>query len=130
MRINKPALFRSLDYNPHEGQLRVHQSKARHRVVACGARFGKSTLGAHESIAELLQPRGRVIVWLVAPNYELTRRIFERVVMTLEQRLHHRVQSYSPRDHEVVVTNLAGGTSILRAKSADSRVSLLGEALD
>jgi len=129
-RLRKIELFSDLGYEPHEGQMRVHRSKARHRTVACGVRWGKSTLGAYESIAELLTPRGDALGWLVAPTFELTRRIFERVVMVLEQHLKHRVLRHSPREHEIAVVNLGGGISILKAKSADSRVNLLGEALD
>ena len=42
-RLDKAALFDLLGYTPHEGQQRVHDSKAKRRVVACGVRFGKST---------------------------------------------------------------------------------------
>lgn len=129
-RLSKRALFQLLAYEPHPGQLRVHRSRARHRVLACGTRWGKSTLGANESIAELLEPRENATGWLVAPTYDLTRRIFDRVTIALHQHLAHRIQKYAPREHEIVVTNLGGGTSILRAKSADNRVSLLGEGLD
>jgi len=129
-RLDPLALFEDLGYRPHPGQLLVHRSKARHRVLACGTRWGKSTLGANETIAELLEPRENGLGWLVCPTYDLTRRIFDRVVMTLHQHLKHRVQRYLPREHEIAVTNLGGGTSILRAKSADNRVSLLGEGLD
>ena len=50
-RLNKAAFFKSLGYEPHEGQLRVHLSKASRRVLCCGARWGKSLCGAVEGLA-------------------------------------------------------------------------------
>jgi hypothetical protein len=99
-------------------------------VVACGTRWGKSTHAVHEAIAALLEPRDRALGWIVAPTYELTRRVFERVVVTLHQYMPHRVKSYDQRGHSIVVTNLGGGTSELRARSADRPAGLLGDALD
>jgi Terminase large subunit, T4likevirus-type, N-terminal len=129
-RLEKEALFADLGYCPHAGQLRVHRSKARHRVLACGARWGKSTAAAMEAVAELLLPRESGLGWLVAPTYDLTRRIHDRVVMLIQERLVHRIQNYRPREHTISVTNLGGGISVLTAKSADQPVSLLGEGLD
>ena len=44
-RINKRAFFADLGYEPHPGQLEVHTAHAPRRVVACGARWGKTTCG-------------------------------------------------------------------------------------
>lgn len=130
LRLRRGDLFRSLGYVPHPGQLEVHRSRAPRRVVACGTRWGKSTLAVYETIAALLEPRGKTLGWIVAPTYELTSRVFGRVVDVLHERLRHRVVVYSQQGHWIQVVNLAGGTSELRARSADKPAGLLGEALD
>jgi hypothetical protein len=128
--LDREALFEMLGYEPHEGQWQVHRSKAPRRVVACGTRWGKSTVAVFETIASLLEPRERALGWLVAPTYELTRRIFERLVAVLHDRMRHRIRKYDPRAHVIVVVNLGGGYSELRARSADRPAGLLGDALD
>jgi hypothetical protein len=60
----------------------------------------------------------------------LTDRIYEQVHSILHRRMKHRVVSVVPREHKLVVCNLGGGLSELRAKSADRPASLLGEGLD
>jgi hypothetical protein len=129
-RLRKGELFRALGYQPHPGQALVHASASRRRVMACGTRFGKSTVGIHEVIAALLAPATQSLGWLVAPNYDLTSRIFKRVVELLEARMPHRIVAFHAREHRLLVANLGGGVSEVRAKSADSSVSLLGESLD
>jgi hypothetical protein len=128
--LRKRELFAMLGYLPHPGQELVHRSKAPRRVLACGVRWGKSTCAAMEAVAAVLDPRASCTGWIVAPTYDLTDRIFKRVVSILEGKLKHRVRGVYPREHRILVTNLGGGVSELRAKSADNPVSLLGEALD
>ena len=55
-RLEKTELFRFVGYEPHEGQLEVHLSKAPRRVLACASRWGKSTCAAMEAVAALLAP--------------------------------------------------------------------------
>jgi len=128
--LRKLALFQHLGYVPHETQLVVHESRSKRRVVACGTRWGKSVLAAHETIAELLYPRERAMIWLVAPTYELTKRIAERVVMTLQTHLPHRVVKLDAKDRSITIANLGGGETVLRARSADRPVGLLGDSVD
>lgn len=128
-RLDKDRLFESIGYDPHEGQLLIHRSKKRRRVLACGTRFGKSTCAAMEIVAGLLEPREATLGWVCAPTYELTKRVMDRVTLALHQHVPHRVESF-PREQRLRVVNLAGGTSELRGKSADQPAGLLGEALD
>jgi hypothetical protein len=108
----------------------VHASAARRRVLACGVRWGKSTCAAMEAVAALMEPREKALGWIVAPTYGLTKAIFERVRIVVLQRLSHRVVEDAEGDYRLTVTNLAGGQSVLQAKSADNSASLLGEAID
>lgn len=130
VRLDKAALFEALGYAPHAGQLEIHRSNARFRVVSCGVRFGKSTLAIYECLAEMMAPRAESIGWVVAPTYDLSERIFGRVLAVVNKRLKHRIRLISERDRRVVLVNAGGGRSELRAKSADNSDSLLGEGLD
>jgi hypothetical protein len=130
LRLRKDELFRMLEYEPHPGQLLVHRSRAKRRVLACGTRFGKSTCAAMEAAAAMLEPRENALGWVVAPTLSLTDRIFKQVVQALRSRFPLRIREHSPRDHRISVINLGGGVSELKAKSADRPDGLLGEALD
>jgi hypothetical protein len=129
VRFRKRELFHMLGYEPHAAQLAVHKSTARRRVVAFGARGGKSTCAAMEAVAALLEPNDRCLGWLVGPTYDLTDRIFTRVCESMLRQFAHRIVHMSEREHRIVVRNLGAGLSELRAKSADKPASLLGESL-
>lgn len=69
------AFKRLFGYTPHGVQLRIHASKARFRIVAAGARGGKSILGGVEAAYQLLFP-GRHI-WFVSSVYDLADKEFD-----------------------------------------------------
>ena len=52
------------------------------------------------------------------------------VVGIVEEKLPHRLLDLNLRERRIVVRNLSGGTSEMRAKSADNPTSLLGAGLD
>jgi hypothetical protein len=128
--LGKRALFEALGYRPHPGQLLVHRSRAPRRVLACGSRWGKTVCAAYEAVAAMLEPREKSLGWIVAPSHDLADRVFRRIVDVVETHLKHRVRAISPREQRIVLTNLGGGTSEVRGKSADRLYSLLGEGLD
>ena len=130
MRLSKPALFELLGYTPHAGQLAVHRSMAPRRVLACGVRWGKSTVAVMEATAALLNPSEHTLGWSVAPTYELARLVFDRVVWNLETYFRHRIKELDLREHRLVVINFGGGRSELRGKSTDNPTSLLGQGID
>ena len=130
MRLNKPALFKMLGYEPHPGQLAIHNSRASRRVVACGVRFGKSLCAAMEALAAAMEPRERSIGWIVAPTYDLSERVFNQVVLIAAAHLKHRIVKISEHDRKIVLHNMGGGLSEIRGKTADNPMSLLGEGLD
>ena len=69
--LNKRALFADLMYEPHPGQLEIHDSTAPRRIVACGVRWGKTLCAAMEGLAAAMQPAERSVGWVVAPTYDL-----------------------------------------------------------
>ena len=48
--LNKRALFADLMYEPHPGQLEIHDATAPRRIVACGVRWGKTLCAAMEGL--------------------------------------------------------------------------------
>jgi hypothetical protein len=129
-KLNKLALFRSLNYEPHAGQLEIHKSDAPRRIVACGVRWGKTTAAAMEGLAAALEPKERSVGWICAPTYDLAQRVHREMQVVALTHLRHRVVAMKESEHRLILRNLGGGLSEVRAKSADNPVSLLGEGLD
>ena len=127
--LDKRALFRDLGYEPHPGQLEVHMSPAPRRVLVCGVRWGKTTVGVMEAIAALMQPCDESMGWVVGPDHFTADRILKKVQVKLEKYLAHRIVEIDNRRHRIVVRNLGGGLSVVEGRSADSPHSLLGEGL-
>jgi len=130
IRLNKTALFEQLGYVPHEGQSLVHRSRAKRRVLACGSRWGKSVCAAMEAIAAAMEPRKRSMTWVVAPTLDLADKVYREVVIVVAEHLKHRLVEIKQHDKRLILRNLGGGLSEVRAKTADNPVSLLGEGLD
>ena len=128
--LNRARLFRDLGYTPHPGQIEVHRSLARKRVVACGVRWGKSMCAAMEGIAAALEPCERSIGWVVAPTYDLADRVFREIQIVAYKHLRHRIVTMKEGERRLILRNMQGGLSEIRGKSADNPVSLLGEGLD
>lgn len=128
--FSKPALFQSLEYIPHSGQIEVHKSEAMRRVVACGVRWGKTLCAAMEGIAAAMHPRQSSIGWICAPTYDLADKVFREIEMIALEKLKHRLMVHKSAERRIILRNMAGGPSEIRGKSADNPVSLLGEGLD
>lgn len=128
--IDRRVLFEDLGYEPHPGQWKVHESTAPRRIVACGVRWGKTMCAAMEGLASALEPAERSIGWVVAPTYDLCDRVFREVQVIALEKLRHRVIAMREGERRLLIRNMSGGTSEIRAKSADNPVSLLGEGLD
>ena len=71
----KLSVFQSFRYTPHTKQLSVHLSNARFKIVAAGARAGKSMLAGAEGAFALLFPSAHV--WYVSSVYELADKEFD-----------------------------------------------------
>ena len=129
-RLNKEAVFEDMGYVPHPGQLTVHLSKARRRILASGVRWGKTRCAAMEGLAASLEPKKRSVGWVVAPTYDLCDRVFREIALLAAEHLRHRIITLKEHERKLLLRNLGGGVSEIRGKSADNPVSLLGEGLD
>ncbi len=128
--IDKNLFFADLGYTPHPGQQLVHDSTASRRILACGVRWGKTRSAAMEALAASMAPVSNAIGWVVAPTYDLADKVYREVILLASEHLRHRIVLMRESDRRLVLRNMAGGTSEIRAKSADNPVSLLGEGLD
>lgn len=75
----KSKWFEFLNYDPHPGQRKIHKAldDLRFVVACCGRRWGKSMAAAREAEALVSQPNKNV--WIVAPTYSTSERIFRIV---------------------------------------------------
>ena len=109
-----------INAKPHAGQLEVHNSDARFKVLSAGRRWGKTRLGVNECIDAAVKG-GRA--WWVSPTYKTSEvgwrplRQIARKIPGAEVRL---------GDRQV---NLPGG-GFVAVRSADNPDSLRGEGLD
>ena len=122
--VNKAEVFEGLGYKPHSKQKIVHNSNVRFRVLCSGRRFGKSILASREAIFAIMKPYTRG--WIVAPNYELTKKVFREVIILLNRCMPDLILYQSEANAYIKLVN----GSELVGKSADNPVSLLGEGLD
>lgn len=128
--FSKRAFFDLLGYRPHPGQVPLHRSRSHRRVAACGVRWGKTKAAAMEGLAAAMVPAKHTVGWVVGPTYDLASRVFREMAMTVAERLRDRIITFRDHDHYLVIRNLGGGRSEIRAKTAENPTSLLGEGLD
>jgi phage terminase large subunit-like protein len=109
-----------INAKPHAGQLEVHNSDARFKVLSAGRRWGKTRLGVNECL-DVAAQGGRA--WWVSPSYKTSEvgwrplRQIVRKIPNAEIRL---------ADRMVI---LPGG-GLVAIRSADNPDSLRGEGLD
>jgi len=109
-----------INAKPHVGQLEVHNSDARFKVLSAGRRWGKTRLGVNECL-DVAAQGGRA--WWVSPSYKTSEvgwrplRQITRKIPGAEIRLVDRV------------VNFPGG-GFVAVRSADNPDSLRGEGLD
>lgn len=133
--------FETVDYVPHSGQDKIHQSTARHRVVSAGRRFGKSQVGGHEltvealhtyHLADMLKAQGkRREFWIVGPEYTDSEKEFRTLYNDLKklQVPFDRPGTYNNPESGDMVVSLWGGAYLAHAKSAKYPQTLVGEGL-
>ena len=124
-RMTKRELFRELNYRPHRGQRKIHQSKKRFIIAICGRRWGKTLSAAREALYTALKPNARVLV--VAPYQRLTERIFFRIWYDLIRlRRLIPVESKSRSDYFIRFP----WNAEITARTAENPDNLVGEGYD
>lgn len=106
-------------YPAHQGQLKLHNSPARFRTLACGARWGKTTAAAAEIMAAMASEPD--IYWCVGPIYRTSNVIFKKILWGWMQFRPKLVEKYS--ESEKYLRLISGAECY--GMSADNPASLL-----
>jgi len=132
--------FSGIGYQPHPEQVPIHNSAARHRVAACGRRFGKSQIGGHEvsfqpmltqAVLHTLEGAKRHEIWLVGPEYSDAEKEF-RVVWNDIKRMgidFDKPGSYYNAETGALDISLFKGKLKIHGKSSKYPDTLVGEGL-
>lgn len=132
--MNK-KFWEKIKFHPHQGQKQVLECDNREVIICAGRRWGKSALmGAiitHEFLKGINEirkgKRGSVKIWIVAPTYELSRKVFEYVVKFLLE----FDKGFAKHISERPQPNIRVSEGIwIQCKSATEPMSMLGEELD
>lgn len=105
----------------HSAQLEIYNHPARFKVVVCGRRFGKTTLGTRICLEAALEGKR---IWWIAPTYPLAA-IGWRMVKKLA---YDSGLNYTIRESELMLKG--SGDGWLQVKSASDRDKMRGEGLD
>jgi len=111
-----------INYVPHDEQSKVHDSKARFRVLVCGRRWGKTTLAVQEMIMEAVnKPKSRI--FYVSPTYRQSKMIaFKMIKDYLPEKLIKNINLSE-------LTFLLANGSEISLKGADTEDGLKGVGL-
>ena len=120
----KRLWFEHTGYTPHKGQIDLHESKTRFKVIDAGRRWGKSLSASKE--AEPILQKENSKTWIVAPTYDLTDKVFREIWNETIINQQFPVKRKSARER--IIEYEWGAT--VEGKSADSPDSLVGEGLD
>lgn len=114
----------------HMGHNEVLIDPARFKVLACGRRWGKTLLTSLIALAVLMQVNRRV--WIVAPTYDLTEKVFRELYNILVNQLKvikpGKIGKARNQKGDYYLQTPWG--SVLEAKSLENPDSLAGEAND
>lgn len=122
----------TVEYTPHWGQKLVHDSEARFKVIAAGARWGKDRCSVMEGIryfVELLnEDRGPEVIphalwWIIAPTDKIARQNWRELMHNLPREL---IVDISKTTQTIETIN--GG--IIEVHSAYDPESLVAVGLD
>jgi hypothetical protein len=113
----------------HPGQSEIHFTDWSYFVAMWGRRTGKTISAAAEVVATMAQPQARI--WIVAPTYELTDRVFEYVYrwLVLDKVLGKDSIVKASKTRELRYIETQWG-SFVKGKSGEAPNSLIGDQLD
>ena len=127
------VLQKKIGWTPHPAQQEILDNLGQYTAICAGARFGKTMLASYIALRQLLFPNQHI--WVVAPTYGLTEKIYNYLSQWLAKGFSNDVKkgliTLSDRRGESKIVNKLTN-SWIEFKSADpnSLPSLLGEELD
>lgn len=139
--ISDEALQTIIGWSPywpkrHEAQIEILNCKSKHIVIFAGKGFGKSMVYAYlvlrkflNGLLDIKEGRRRSLkIWIVAPTYELSRKVFNYVVdwlLIFDKEFFAPLISDRPFPQIKVAENIW-----IQCKSTEEPASLMGERLD
>ena len=120
--LNPKALREKIKFFPFPAQQEILSKMKRFSVICAGRRFSKSYLSAYLCLRESLL--NNKTIWIVAPTYELSKRIFEYLTIWLNRYLDVGAK-INNASLEIFI-----GSSKICCKSSESKEQLLGSGLD
>lgn len=106
----------------HTRQLEVYHDTHRFKVLACGRRFGKTTLCANAIALRALSKPDQVL-WIVSPTFPQTMYMWRRIKKIIPKKYIQDI-----KEGEKFIELINGST--IWAKSGDNPDGLVGEGLD
>lgn len=123
--VSDTKLQAIIKWEPHKNQKLILACNEREVIIAAGRRFGKSAICAYLALKILIQDNKKV--WIVAPSYDLTNKVFDYVVKWYLRFAPEQAVGISYRPTPKIKTP---GGSILECKSTENPTGLLGEEVD
>ena len=120
---------------PHEGQAKVLDNKSKEIIICAGRGWGKSQTAAYLVVRTFLNKLNEIRkgneqdckIWIVAPTYELSNKVFNNVVTFLlayDKKFGQHVTGRTP-------ANITLAENIwIQCKSTTEPMGMLGERLD
>ena len=129
MLINYKKLAEYIEYKPNRWQEELSKSDVRFKVVVAGRRSGKSFYVTRDPkdgvVADLLLPKQSV--WVVAPNYDLTQKIWVPIIQLVRFKFPDIVRRIWDTKGSYRLDTILDTT--LEAKSAEDPERLVGSGL-
>ncbi|MCK9370837.1 terminase family protein [Candidatus Dojkabacteria bacterium] len=135
--ISDEKLQQLISFYPHNKQKEILLCDSKEIIVCAGRRFGKSALCGYIIVKELLNgldairkgKRQSCKIWIVAPTYELTNKVFEYVIkflLAFDKDFGRYVSGGQGRPGTFKLSE----SIWIQCKSTTEPMSLLGEELD
>ncbi|HEB13444.1 MAG TPA: hypothetical protein ENI13_00515 [candidate division CPR3 bacterium] len=125
--LNDKKLQEAIGWSPFGEQKQIIEAFDTHRDIrlAAGVRLGKSMLCGYLALREFLKDDKHI--WIVAPSYELSEKIFQYIVKWVGTGFPKLAGGISNRPIPQIISPWG---SWIRCKSAENPTGLLGEELD
>ena len=123
--IDDEKLKKKIQFIPREDQQKIIENNSRIKVICAGRRWGKSAICAYIALRMLLEKNKKI--WIVAPSYDLTQKVFTYLVRWFLRVVPSQAKAISYRPFPKII--LSTGSTV-ECKSAENPTSLLGEELD
>jgi hypothetical protein len=115
----------TVEFALHKGQRRIHRSKKRFRVVACGRRFGKTLLAVFELLEFALTHPNSNCAW-VAPYFRQSKIVYRFIRKVFHKTGKHFIVYKSDTDLRFEFAN----GSVIQFFSAENYETMRGEPYD